>query len=481
MSTTPGKFGATFVHAVRRHPFIVVWLCLVIYGTFLIVEPRSSRSLAEIQDSGVLKVLIAPADDSFHVVNGDPTGFEYDVIEALAEYLQVELELIETPYTRLIPRLDAGAGDMIAGGIFPRPYFVRQARVTDGWYDELPVVTYKRGSQRPRNSSMLEGKPVPTSSRMIGLTRNSSDQPWPQDLNIVLTRKPEDDLLRAVVYGDIEYAMSTNDRVSMLRRYHPKLQIAFKLPMKISRVWGISRRGDDSLLQALNEFIAHARAEQIPEAYAARYFGLEKMVHYLDLRAIEQHMWTRLQEYRHWFESAADESGLSWQLLAAISYQESIWDPSAVSPTGVAGIMQLTKPTAERLGVADRRDPESSILASARYLAGLSKRLPESIGEPDRTWFALAAYNFGLTHVLNAWKMARDQGLDADNWYIVADSTLINLEGERTEGSSAFGLSARGEQAAAYVARVRVFNDILRHYSDRLVSHQPEQTSSNNL
>jgi membrane-bound lytic murein transglycosylase F len=416
-------------------------------------------------------VLIAPADDSYHTVNGEPTGFEYDVLVVLAEYLEVKLEVIETPYSRLVAKLDIGDGDMIAGGIFPRPYFIRQARITNGWYDELPVVTYKRGSRRPKTSNMLEGTPVPTSPRMIGLTRLSSDQPWPEDLNIVLTRKPEDDLLRAVVYGDIEYAMSTEDRVSMLRRYHPKLQVAFKLPMTISRVWAISRRGDDSLLEALNEFIAYARADRVPETLAERYFGLEKMVHYLDLRAIEQHMWTRLQEYRQWFVRAAEESGLGWQLLAAISYQESIWDPAAVSPTGVAGIMQLTKPTAERLGVADRRDPESSILASARYLAGLKERLPESIPEPDRTWFALAAYNFGLTHVLSAWKKAGNQGLDANNWTAVATSTLVSLDGVQEDGSPSFGLSARGEQAAAYVARVRVFNDILRHYSDRLVSY----------
>ena len=476
MSTTPGKFGATFLSVLRRHPIVVVWLLLVIFGSYMIMEPRSSRSLAEIMDSGVFKVLIAPADDSYHVVNGIPAGFEYDVLKLLAEYLGVELQLIEVPYSRLVSRLETGDGDMIAGAIFRRPYFTRQTRITDTWYDEQAVVTYKRGSRRPKNISMLDGAPVPTSPRLIGLTRNSGEQQWPEGLNIVLHRKPEVDMLRAVVDGEISYAMSTDDRVSMLRRYHPKLQVAFKLPITIGRVWAISRRGDDSLLTAINEFIAALRVQQIPESFATRYFGLEKMVHYLDLRAIEQHMWSRLPTYRHWFVRAAQESGLNWQLIAAVSYQESIWDPAAVSPTGVAGIMQLTQATAERMGVADRRDPKSSILASARYLESLKLRLPASVPEPDRTWFALAAYNFGLSHVLRAWRNAKNQGLDADDWSTVAASTMISLDGTAGDGTASFGLSARGEQAVAYVARIRVFNDILRHYSDRLASYQPGST-----
>ena len=169
MSTTPGKFGATFLSVLRRHPIVVVWLLLVICGSYMIMEPRSSRSLAEIMDSGVFKVLIAPADDSYHVVNGIPAGFEYDVLKLLAEYLGVELQLIEVPYSRLVSRLETGDGDMIAGAIFQRPYFTRQTRITDTWYDEQAVVTYRRGSRRPKNISMLDGAPVPTSPRLRGV------------------------------------------------------------------------------------------------------------------------------------------------------------------------------------------------------------------------------------------------------------------------------------------------------------------------
>ncbi len=41
------------------------------------------------------------------------------------------------------------------------------------------------------------------------------------------------------------------------------------------------------------------------------------------------------------FEKYAEE--IDWRLLAAIAYQESHWDAQATSPTGVRGMMMLTK------------------------------------------------------------------------------------------------------------------------------------------
>ena len=101
---------------------------------------------------------------------------------------------------------------------------------------------------------------------------------------------------------------------------------------------------------------------------------------------------------------------MDWRLLAAIGYQESHWDPTASSYTGVRGLMMLTRRTANQLGVTDRLDPWQSIEGGARYLLQLSERLPERIGEPDRTWMALAAYNMGMGHLEDARVLTQRQG-----------------------------------------------------------------------
>ncbi|NIO39072.1 MAG: transglycosylase SLT domain-containing protein, partial [Burkholderiales bacterium] len=54
----------------------------------------------------------------------------------------------------------------------------------------------------------------------------------------------------------------------------------------------------------------------------------------------------------------------------------SYWDPRAVSPTGVRGIMMLTRSTARQLGITDRVDPAQSIDGGSQYVRSLMDRLP---------------------------------------------------------------------------------------------------------
>lgn len=107
-----------------------------------------------------------------------------------------------------------------------------------------------------------------------------------------------------------------------------------------------------------------------------------------------------LPELEPLFKKYAKE--IDWRLLAAISYQESHWDPLATSPTGVRGLMMLTKNTAQSLGLTDRTDAEQSISGGARYLEDMMAKVPETVPEDERIWFALAAYNMGYAHMLDA-------------------------------------------------------------------------------
>ena len=117
-----------------------------------------------------------------------------------------------------------------------------------------------------------------------------------------------------------------------------------------------------------------------------------------------------LPDYRPLFEKYAHN--IDWRLLAAIAWQESHWDPQATSPTGVRGLMMLTKPTAATMGVQDRLDPEESIKGGAAYIEYIMQRLPVSIPDDERIWFALAAYNMGYGHMLDVRKLTEQQGGD---------------------------------------------------------------------
>jgi soluble lytic murein transglycosylase-like protein len=92
---------------------------------------------------------------------------------------------------------------------------------------------------------------------------------------------------------------------------------------------------------------------------------------------------------------AASSANISPNLLASLVWQESRWNPRAVSPKGAMGLAQLMPGTARYLGV-NPADPVANLVGGARYLRQL---LDQFDGNVER---ALAAYNAGPGRVRSA-------------------------------------------------------------------------------
>lgn len=92
--------------------------------------------------------------------------------------------------------------------------------------------------------------------------------------------------------------------------------------------------------------------------------------------------------YADLFNAAGAQHGVDPVLLAAMARTESSFDPSAVSPAGAQGLMQLMPGTAKGLGVTDPFDPAQSVQGAASLMRDLLDRF----GQLDQ---ALAGYNAG--------------------------------------------------------------------------------------
>jgi membrane-bound lytic murein transglycosylase F len=167
------------------------------------------------------------------------------------------------------------------------------------------------------------------------------------------------------------------------------------------------------------QFFTRLRNSGELEQLLERYYGhIDEGEHfdYVNLRDFRRYREERLPKYRNYFEKVATRYHLDWRLLAAIGYEESQWHPSAVSQTGVRGIMMLTKTTAQEMGVTNRDDPYQSIEGGTKYFLSIRERIREDIPEPDRTWFTLAAYNVGLGHLRDAMKLTEEYGDNPTRW-----------------------------------------------------------------
>ena len=172
-----------------------------------------------------------------------------------------------------------------------------------------------------------------------------------------------------------------------------------------------------------------------------------------------QHMQSRLPLYKQWFVEAAEQSSQDWRLLAAIGYQESKWNPRAASSSGARGLMQLTVEAATASKVTDLSDARQNIFGGARYFRQVYEKIPSHVPEPDRTWFALAAYNIGYGHVEDARVLAQRAGRDPDSWQDVRQYLPL-LEQERWYTQTENGY-ARGREPVRYVDNVRGYRDLL--------------------
>jgi soluble lytic murein transglycosylase-like protein len=92
---------------------------------------------------------------------------------------------------------------------------------------------------------------------------------------------------------------------------------------------------------------------------------------------------------------AAAAANVSPTLLSALVWQESRWNPQALSPKGAMGLAQLMPATARNLGV-NPADPIANLIGGARYLRML---LDQFDGDVEK---ALAAYNAGPGRVRSA-------------------------------------------------------------------------------
>lgn len=102
-------------------------------------------------------------------------------------------------------------------------------------------------------------------------------------------------------------------------------------------------------------------------------------------------------EYVDMVEGAAEESGLSSEVIAAQIATESNWNEGAVSPAGAEGIAQFMPETWEEWGNGgDITDPEDSIEAQGRYMEYLMDHMADYADDDEhQTELALAAYNAG--------------------------------------------------------------------------------------
>ena len=353
-----------------------------------------------------------------------------------------------------------GKGHLAAAGLAVTEQRLKQVRFAPFYQEIRPQLVYRLGTERPRTLADLIGHSLEVSAHSSHaelLKQLQAQEPALSWYEVADTEVEE--LLLSVWEGLLEYTVADSNILALNRQYYPELQAAFDLEEPHKLAWAFTPRSeDDTLFEEAVAFFQSLRQHEL-KRLIDRYYGPANRFNYFNVTHYMARIKDRLPTYRHLFERAAAKYQLDWRLLAALGYQESYWDPHAVSPTGVAGIMMLTNETSAELGVTDRRSPEQSIDGGARYLRSLIDRMPPKVTEPDRTWMALASYNVGISHVEDVRIITQQQNGDPNKWHDV-EQRLPLLTKPEWFSKTRYGY-ARGHEPVMYVQRIRSYYDIL--------------------
>lgn len=158
------------------------------------------------------------------------------------------------------------------------------------------------------------------------------------------------------------------------------------------------------------------------------------------------------------FKQHAIQCGWDWRLLAAQAYQESSFDPNAVSFMGAMGLMQLMPNTARQLGVSDSEvfNPQSNVRGAVKLINQLNAHYSSITNPDERINFILAAYNAGPGHIDDARALARKYGKDANIWHGNVDAIVLRMSEPQYYNQSEVSHGYfRGSETYNYVLSIR--------------------------
>ncbi len=419
---------------------------------------RAPSVLGQIRERGELRVVTLNLPTCYYIGARGPKGLEYDLASRFAASLGLRLKIYAAPNEAdMRADLASGRADIAAAQITANTAW-DEAGAPAAPYAEIPqLVVYRSGQPAPDNLPHLQ-------NATLIVQKDSPQEGILQRLRLVAPFLKWSALpsgttpLQELEDGVAGYAIVDARAYAYARHLYPGTRVAFALPQARPVQWMV-RQGAPELMQAVNHFFHSIRASGELTRLMQHDSANTDSLHYAESRLFELYFARRLPRYRAWFQKAAVRYGFDWCLLAAMGFQESRWNPAAISTAGAKGVMMLTSDTAQEMGITDRANARESIFAGAHYLAEVRKMIPTHIPQPDRTWFLVASYNIGFGHVEDARVLAQRMGLNPDSWKQVS-RVLPLLAQRRWYSQTQYGY-AQGWQAVDYVKRVQEFMQLL--------------------
>jgi membrane-bound lytic murein transglycosylase F len=471
--------AASAINSVFRNqsglPLVIlgIWLAAVFYFGSPQVENHKFATLYKVLKSQEITVITRNNAHCYYLYRDEPMGFEYDLAKAFADYLGVRLNVtVAESWSKMHQSLIDGTAAVVAAGMTNGLTRHDQVAFSDGYLEIQQHIITNRKAPPIKSVKDLAEKVIHVRRGTAYYDRLKALQEQGIDLSIdVHDDIPIEELIRKVAEGEIDFTVARNNIALLNRRYYPGAIMSAAISDKEYLSWAVNSKAR-RLLQRVNSFFKVIRENGEFERIYNRYYGDVDDFDYVDLKTFHERLKTRLSSYAPFIKAAAKRHDFDWRLVAAQVYQESHLNPLAKSSAGARGLMQILPSTGKGLGINDLHDPVQNINAGVQHLRTLYDFFDDA-EEPDRLYIALAAYNIGHGHILDAQNLARKMDLDPNKWDSLCQ-TLPLLQYRKYYQNARYGY-CRGTEPVRYVKQIMIYYDILKRQEIELNSNQAQK------
>lgn len=380
----------------------------------------------QILNGDTLRVLTLNTSTSYFIYRDQEMGYHYDMIKSFANDQGLVLKIILAPNnSELYKMLNNNEGDVIA---FSNP--IENERKDSVLYCGLNQISHQVLVQNSEPSDSILKDVTELIGKDIYVLKNSKYESRMENLNseigggINIMHTDNDslvveDLIRMVSKGEIKYTVAENNVARVNHTYFRNIDIDLPVSFDQRTSWAV-RKDSPVLADSLNAWIDRAHREQSDIRFAKRYFEASKG--FIPLSQQSSTPFISSSQISHWdkyFKEYGTKHDLDWRLLASISFYESTFDPEVKSWAGAGGLMGIMPATARSLGIENSDEiyiPEINISLGSQYLRNLIDTFSTVENEEERIKLALASYNGGIGHILDARALAQKYDANKDIW-----------------------------------------------------------------
>ena len=393
---------------------------------------------------GVITVLMDNSLTSYFIYQGQPMGYEYEMVDLFAKENKLKLSIKTINNVQgILDSLKAGIGDMVAANLTISQQRLSQVSFTEPLFRTKQVLVQRLPDNRQKmtrdqiKKSLIQDR-LDLENKTITVRKNSSYELMLNNLisetgiDLDIEFAPGDytteQLIEMVANKEIEYTICDLNKAEMFDAFYDNVDISTPMSLSQPIAWAVNKTSDE-LLAALNAWIEKRKGSLEFNVINNRYFEMTARKERLIQKEYNLTKEGKISVYDDLIKKYSKNLGWDWKLIAAQIYKESRFNPKTRSWRGAVGLMQLMPKTAQSYGIASNQltVPDKNIEAGIKHLQMLEELWYNSISDSlEIVKFTLGSYNAGHGHVEDAIRLADKYNLNPKIWDGNVAKMLLN-------------------------------------------------------